>query len=121
MTPPYDTPSYLRHSTLRLKFSVAGTGEHEERHLEREDALKGWKKDLKAGVTTVNPIAGKIPLVLDEVVVDQKQMAEVGTGGITFSNCDSARRNAITGWHADATHKINSALACTESSCGSLV
>jgi len=105
----------------QVQIVVKGTGEHEERHLEREAELKSWKKDLKAGVTTLHPIVGKIPLELDEVVVDQKQMAEVGTGGITFSACDPARRNAISGWHADATHKINSALACTESSCGSLV
>ena len=126
MTPPYDTPSYFRHSPLLLKFSVAGTGDHEERHIEREDAKKNWKKDLKAGVVTelaVQPgkILGHTLHELAEIVVDQKQMAEVGTGGITFSNCDSTRRSAITGWHADASHKISSALACTEDSCGSLV
>jgi len=107
----------------QVQIVVKGTGDHETRHIEREDAKKNWKKDLKAGVVTVQTgqFLGHTLHELAEVVVDQKQMAEVGTGGITFSNCDSTRRSAITGWHADASHKIASALACTEDSCGSLV
>jgi len=48
-------------------------------------------------------------------------LAQTDVGTISANGCTASELATITGWHQDALHKIDAAIACTESSCQSQV
>lgn len=80
------------------KIMIKGTEEHEARYQAKAEERLAEAK----------------------MMLEQARLVE---GGVAYSyqGCSSAQQTALTGWHADGKHKITSSLACTESSCATLV
>jgi len=52
---------------------------------------------------------------------NEQILSESEVGSVSYNGCTSTERGTLAEWHQDALHKIDSARACTTSSCSSQV
>merc|ERR1712166_29862 len=86
-----------------------------DEHILYKDVMR---TQVKITITGAKAHEARWQSVIDARESESSQiLLESKVGAISANGCTTSEMNILRGWHEDAVHKIDSARACTESSC----